>query len=209
MFLGLRCAPDVLGVCGPMKGASKEITEAVAVTSRVRKWALKNPMQYSMLDLCAGNALSSVLGVMYLPLKDAIAVDKKARKRNWDKVDRFDYITMDIYDKNIFDMIDEQTIITSIHPCKRAAMRVVEIFNNSDAPYLIMVPCCVQRDSINRERLPTIIREKFGTHEQWSYFLSTKIEGAEVNIMQDHYCLSPRNIVITAVRKETSNEKTS
>lgn len=199
MFLSLRCAPDVLGVCGSMKNATKEISEAVAVTSRVRKWALKAPMQYDMLDLCAGNALSSVLGVMYLPLKHATAVDKKNRKRAWEKVQRFNYLTMDIYNKDIFNHIGATTIITSIHPCKKAAMRVVEIYNLSKAHYLVLIPCCVQRDSIDRERLPTIIREKFNTHEQWAYLLSTKIEG-DVNVMQDKYCISPRNMVITAAR---------
>ena len=201
MFLSLRCAPDVLGVCGPMKGASKEITEALTVTSRMRKWVLKTPMQYGMVDLCAGNALSSVLAVMYLPIAWATAVDKKPRKRNWGKVERFNYITKDIYDESVLDLIGEKTILTSIHPCKKAAMRVVEIYNQSKAPYLIMVPCCVQRDAVDRERVPTIIREKFGTHEQWAYILASKVKDSEVNIMQDNYCLSPRNMVITAVRK--------
>lgn len=192
-----------MGVCSPFASPTKEITEAIAVTNRVRKLVLKKPMEYHMLDLCAGNALSSVSAVMYLPVRSAIAVDKKPRKRNWEAVRRFQYITMDIFSKEIFYLIDDKTIITSIHPCKRAALRVTEIYNNSDSPYLIMIPCCVQRDAVDRERLPTIIRSKFDTHEQWAWVLGSKITNSEVNIIQDKYCLSPRNLVITATRKES------
>jgi hypothetical protein len=202
MFLSLHCAPDVLGVCGPMKESTKEISEALAVTTRMRKWVLKEPMKYKIMDLCAGNALSSVLAVMSLPITWAYAIDKKPRKRDWEKVQRFDYLVKDIYDPTVLDLVNDCTIITSIHPCKNLAMQVIDLYNQSSAPYLILIPCCVQKNAVDRERIPTIIREKFGTQEQWAYILASKIEGSEVNVMQDKYCLSPRNMVITAARKE-------
>ena len=127
-FLGLQCSGDVLNVCSPLGNKSqKEITESMGMIKRIRSIFLSNPMEYSMVDLCAGNALTSVLAVHLLPVEVARAIDIKPRKRKWNKAKRFIYDELDIYRETIFDCIGCNTVIICVHGCKDLARRVIEI----------------------------------------------------------------------------------
>ena len=91
-FLSLKCSSDVLEVVNPLGNkAAKEITESMAVIKHIKRIAIAEKHKYGLLDLCAGNALTSVLAVHLLPIKGAIAVDKRVRNRKWDMVKRFKY----------------------------------------------------------------------------------------------------------------------
>lgn len=105
-FLSLKCAGDVLNVIAPIQKAQKEISESMAIIHRLRSIALKNPMKSILLDICAGNALTSVIAAHLLPFKKVIAIDIKKRIRRWDSVRRFVYWQTDINDdKFIHDLI--------------------------------------------------------------------------------------------------------
>ena len=91
-FMALRCAGDVLDACGPFKNGEKEINESMAVLQRVRRIVLAEPMKYTLVDLCSGNALTPVLAVHYLPIVKAYAVDINPHERRWDKVRRFEHL---------------------------------------------------------------------------------------------------------------------
>src|SRR3972149_11311889 len=96
-FLNLKCAGDVLNVVSPLgRKPAKEITETMAVITRIRATIFENPGLYSIYDLCAGNALTSVLSAHLLPLDAIVAVDKRTRNRNWHKAKKFKYIFDDI-----------------------------------------------------------------------------------------------------------------
>jgi len=157
MFLRLRCAGDVLNVVSPIQNITKEITESMAVIKYIKRITIKQPMKYTIYDLCAGNALTSVLSVFMLPVKNAVSIDKKDRKRKWHLADRFKYLVKSIYDIKIRE-IEKDSIIISVHPCTSLAKEVIRIYNESSAKYLIIVPCCVGKI----KGLPEFITNKLG-----------------------------------------------
>ena len=194
-FLSLKCAGDVLNICNPIGArAEKEITEAMAVIKVLRKIVLKKPMKYAMFDLCAGNALSSVLAVHLLPMNYAVAYDKRRRKRDWRKVDRFGYTFKDIKKNYIF--FTGPCIISSIHPCGDLAEDVIRIYNASVPPkHLILIPCC--KGGINGFKKQDFFWDRLSKYEIWSMYLASKIKG-DYNMRIDKKCMSPCNMVITA-----------
>ena len=142
MFLGLRCSGDVLNAVSKLNDASKEITESMAIIQRLKSIVLSEPMKYTIVDLCAGNALTSVLSVHMLPVKEAYAVDRKKRKGNYDKAQRFTYIERDINDIAFNYTEGKHIILIAVHPCK-TANNIIDIFNqNQNIKHLIMMPCC-------------------------------------------------------------------
>ncbi len=200
-FLSLKCAGDVLNIVSPLGAKSqKEITESMGMIKRIRSIFLSEPMQYSLLDLCAGNSLTSVLAVHLLPILMADAIDIKPRKRNWRKAKRFNYINLDIYGKTIFDYIDADTTIISVHDCGELARRIIEIYKKSEAKALFMMPCC--HGKIKR-KYPQDIVKTLGKYKLWCWDLLQDIpkESKKIFIV-DHKILSPKNIIIGSVRGE-------
>ena len=122
-FMKLKCSSDVLSVVNPLGNkASKEITESMGIIKKLRKIVIKDPMKYTLYDLCAGNALTSVIASFLLPVKESIAIDVKWRKRRWHLAKRFTYLEYDIYDL-ASSFIEENSIIIAVHPCGNLARR--------------------------------------------------------------------------------------
>jgi hypothetical protein len=157
---------------------------------------MKSPMNYELLDLCAGNALGSILSVYLLPFKKAVAIDKSPRKRNYGSVRRFEYVDLDIYSDKVFDYISNNTVILAIHPCARLAERVVEIYKKSPAEHLILMPCCHGKVSMD---IPQVLRIELGRYLVWCWYLSI-LAGGDLRV--DKNCLSPKNGIIIAHKQE-------
>jgi len=212
-FLSMKCCGDVLNVCNPIgKNARKEITESMALIKRVKNLALSHRGKYNVLDLCAGNALTSVLAVHLLPVDYAVAIDKKPRDRQWDKVQRFLYKYEDLFDINfsfyvkgtkpaypesgsiLNKYINKNTIIVSSHPCGELSRRVIEIYEYSQAKALFMLPCCYGK--LHR-KYPQELFSKMGKDWVWCYDLAQDIDA---KLSKDEKCISPRNIMLSHVR---------
>ena len=195
-FLGLRCAPDVLGVVGEMgKKAAKEVTESMAVIRRLRHIALHG--EYGLIDLCAGNALTSVLAVHTLPFKWATAVDKRERDRAWHRAERFHYHVQDINDKLIINNAcghyKDPIVIIAVHACGQLAERVIELFHNTpEAKHLVLMPCCEGKE---KNRVPYCIRKRIGHYLAWCWHLNDLAKG---KLLIDQQVLSPKNGIIIA-----------
>lgn len=200
-FLRLDCCGDILNIVTPMSHAPKEITESMAIIERLRGEVLHNPMKYQILDLCAGNALTSLISVFLLPVYFACAVDKKKRNRDYSKARGFEYVELDIFDDKICDYINANTIIISIHPCRGMAVRVVEIYNNSPARSLYLMPCCIGKYKIPAKQF---LCENLGMYQAWCYSLASLCNGS---IEIDENCISERNAVISAHKKPFVKEK--
>ncbi len=200
-FLRLKCCGDILNIAAPLSHAQKEITESMAVIARLRRETLSNPMKYNVLDLCAGNALTSLTSVFLLPVSFALAVDKKKRSRNYSKASRFDYIELDIFNDFIYDRINADTIIISVHPCKGVATRVIDIYNKSQARSLYLMPCCIGKFQITARQF---LCENLGKYHAWCYYLASLCNGS---IEIDENCISERNAVISAHKKLLVKEK--
>ena len=200
-FLSMDCCGDILNIVTPISHAPKEITESMAIIERLRGEVLPNPMKYQILDLCAGNALTSLTSVFLLPVKQAVAVDKKKRNRDYHKANRFRYVELDIFTDESFNFIDENTIIISIHPCREMAARVVEIYNTSPARSLYLMPCC-----IGKYRIPAkqFLCENLGKYQAWCYYLASLCNGS---IELDENCISKANAVISAHKNPLVKEK--
>lgn len=201
-FLSLRCSSDVLGFLSPIgSGYCKEISEAMTLRNRIRCLTLENPMKYNVVELCAGNPLSSVLSLFSLPVSKAVAVDKRIVKRAYPRIRRFNYVEMNIYDDKIFDLIDENTIILASHACKNLSVRIIEIYKNSKANFLYLMPCCVGdiSDEFKEKYLSSIIG--FEKYKIWSFYLQYMATGRPFELEFDEHCISPCNCVVTAIKK--------
>ena len=195
-FLSLRCAGDVLNVVSPLGAkAKKEVTESMAVIRHLRKIALQEPGKFILYDLCAGNALTSVIAAHLLPFRKVIAVDKRPRNRQWWRVRGFEYVIADIHSWQPDE--SHPGVVISIHPCRDLALRVCTIFNSTPScRYLVLMPCCV--GGIPTHYLNRVImasQERVSKYEVWGEYLANMVNG-EAN--RDEKCLSPRNIIITS-----------
>ncbi len=200
-FLNLKCAGDVLNCVSPLGNKSrKEITESMGMIKRIRSIFLSEPMKYSLLDLCAGNALTSVLAVHLLPVLNANAVDIRPRKRNWSKAKRFVYNHMDIHSKGIFTFIDANTVIICVHGCGNLARRVIEIYKKSQAKAVFMMPCC---GGTIKRKYPLVVEKAMGKYVLWSWDLLQDITEKESKkiFVVDKKILSPRNIIVGSIRE--------
>lgn len=204
-FLSLKCSGDVLNAVGSMHKPEKEITESMGIIKHLKPITLKEKMKYSVIDLCAGNALTSILACHMLPIKEAIAIDKKKRSGHYERVKRFKYLEQDInecwFDKSKINSDKEQNIIAiAVHPCKMAD-NIVRIFNeNPIIKYLIMMPCC--NGDFNDLENTNFLREKgLSRYDLWTLHLAKNIENSEVFIYTDLKVLSPKNNIIVARKK--------
>lgn len=203
-FLSLKCSGDVLNVVAPIQRAQKEITESMAVIQRLRPIAIKNPMEGVLVDLCAGNALTSVLATHLLPFKKVVAVDIKKRKRDWNKVKRFEYIQADINDSNFesdlgikLDEIARQysLVFISVHPCGDLAERVIAITKYFCVikAKLILMPCC--KGQIKEQKIPACFNKKLTKYDRWAWYLA-ELSGGKLSF--DNKVLSPCRAIIEA-----------
>jgi hypothetical protein len=197
-FLRLRCAGDVLNAACLKKNVEKEISESMAAWKRLRGIALGKPMKYNLVDLCAGNALTSILAAHTLPFRQSFAFDVKKRSGHYEQVDRFRYIEDDIYGGGTEQHIGVDTVICAVHACGRLAEQVIKLYNENAAPALVLMPCChAPYQAPNKEFLVNAM----GPKAAWAYHLAGLIEDSRVHITQDKRCLSPCNYVIEAVRE--------
>lgn len=199
-FLRLKCAGDVLNVCSPLgNNTHKEITESMGMIKRIKGLFISNPMIYNLIDLCAGNALTSVLAVHLLPVKYAYAIDKRPRDRKWSNAKRFEYLTRNIFDSEIEKYIDDKSVVISIHACGDLSVKIIDLYKNSKAKALFLMPCCVGK---MRHKYPTKMQEKLGDYMLWAWDLVQELENYALT--EDGNILSPKNIIISSIR--THNE---
>lgn len=199
-FLNLKCAGDVLNAVNPLGNkAAKEISESMAIIKKVRPVVLKEPMKYCIVDMCAGNALTSVLACFLLPIMGATAWDKRHRKRRWDTVRGFKYVEGNITDYVLLHNQKNPLIVISVHPCKDLAITVVELYNKWDCmKHLFMMPCC--KAQLPKEfQMKGILAERLGTYEKFCVGLANMAGGVAV---RDEKCLSPCNGIVIAHKNE-------
>lgn len=194
-FEALSCSQDILDICRPIPNEQKEISEAWAVVKRIKGLILKDPGKWLVIDLCAGNALGSILASFLLPTHWATAYDLEPRKRDYSKVRKFDYIQQDIY--KITSHVWRKNpgikpLIIGIHPCADKAIQIINIYTRSDARALFLMPCCKGNFSLSQKGFLT---ERIGKYLTWCFYLASLCDG---KIVVDKKCLSPVNAIITA-----------
>jgi hypothetical protein len=202
-FLSLRCAGDVLNITGRMHEPEKEITESMGIIKHLKKIVLPEKMKYTVIDLCAGNALTSILAVHMLPVKDAVAIDLKKRKGHYENAKRFTYIEGDIR-VSLLGHNTQDVIFISVHPCKTADM-IIDMFNSyMDVKYLIMMPCCngSYQDIVGYGWLHET--KKVSAYDLWTLHLANNIQNSDVKIITDNNILSPKRNIIIAHKKDVN-----
>lgn len=199
-FLNLRCAGDVLNVVSPVNKLEKEISESMAIMHRLKPIFFENKKNYCVLDLCAGNALTSVIAAYLLPVTSVVAVDKKRRDREYGRVEKFSYLEKEVENLPPF---SKETVVISSHPCKTANL-IIDIWNSSDFFALVMIPCCQGKIDLPAKSWLT---KKMSIYDTWTYSLAQKIKSSNVKIFTDLSILSPCNNVIVA--KKEINRKNS
>ena len=195
-FLSLRCTSDVLNIVSPIQNAQKEISESMAVIKYLRKVALHSPMKYNLIDLCAGNALTSLIAIHLLPFQNAIAIDKRPRNRQWKRAKRFEYATRDIF-KISGHYFTKADVIIAVHSCTSLAERVIDLYNESRAKYLIIMPCCVGHLTID---FPEDFRKILGKYKVWCWQLYNRVQARKKRLVFDQKILSPANGIIWGIK---------
>lgn len=206
-FLKYNCYPDILRILDIKKNVDKEISEAMAVHKFVKRIVLAHPeREYIHIDFCSGNALAPVLSAFTLPVKLAVAIDRKERDRDWNSIKKFSYFFRNIFDINflqdliVYSCFDKEhpVIFTGIHACQNLTPKIIEIFNQFPIKekHLVLMPCCIGK--LEDNNIPTLIKEKLGRDFLWAWQNYNKIETEDKNIFQDEKCLSPRNIILYA-----------
>lgn len=202
-FLRWRCAPDILGIVSPVQRASKEITEVYTMFRALRKLIPPaDSYKYEVLDLCAGNGLLGVAIAHVFNYSFVTSLDIKVPNRKWAEVRKFSYYEMDINSLKEVDV--KGKIIVANHPCQNAT-NIVESFCKYNAKALVLMPCC----SGKLKPRPQWMIKKLGKYGAWCADLYDAIipyalvhkEDIKVNMYEDTNCLSPKNIVITAIRE--------
>jgi hypothetical protein len=203
-FLSFRCAADVIKVAHPVNKFTKEISEAMSVIRRIKPKLLKRPMDYTVIDLCSGNALVPLISAFMLPSKWNYAIDKRPRSRPWHEVRRFTYLHHDIYDKSIsksIDQIDGPVILTAVHACQGLAERIAKLYSTTKAEMLVMMPCCVGKIP---QKLSDKLAGQIGRDRLWGLHLSSLVSG---RLVQDDDIISPKRLSVIADQSGTSEEE--
>lgn len=191
-FLNLRCAADVLEAVHPILRAEKEISESMALISAIRGKCLSEPGEWTVIDACAGNALTGILVAHLLPVAKVIAIDKRQRIREgFGRVQHFDYRVRDINDDMFWSTLPRHSMIVASHPCRDLATKLVSIAISCSYP-IAMLPCCV-----SRKEMPNwargVAREK-GAYFAWLTYLACELNG---KFRYDKKCISPCNGLVT------------
>jgi len=196
-FLTLKCAGDIINILQPISsGTNKEVSEAWTIMKRMRNQVFKKEKgYYNLVELCAGNPVSGLLSHFCLPFKWAVSVDKRLIKRDYSRVERYNYIEKNIYDSDITKYIDNRSIIIASHPCKDLATRIIEIYNTTEATGLYLLPCC--EGTVPQFSQKQFLLEQLGRYHLWSYWLATQCCG---KIEIDKKCVSPKNCIIMATK---------
>jgi len=205
-FLQFKCAGDVINAVSPVQKFYKEITEAMAVRQELRKIVLPKPMEYNVVDICAGNCLAGILSVFTLPVKACISVDNKDRHRQGFKdVKRWKFQKDDIFKPWTF--IDaDPTILVACHACGDLADRIINVYEEQDCiKGLVLIPCCVAPGFSQRKTLefPAFLNDKLTPYEAWCFHLVNRLNSMNLGPVKakiDKWIDSPANIVITAIR---------
>jgi len=190
-FQQLTCKQEIIDNILPINNFKKEISESMSIIKHIRKIVLHNKnIHYTILDMCSGNALTSVLSSLLFKNVTSIAIDNLQRDRNWYAINRFFYINKSIYDKQFFkSIISKNTIIIGIHACTHLSKQIINIFKNSSAQHLILMPCCADEYYI-----PKFIKQRIGNYLGWCMHLANICEG---KLIQDNKIISPKNCIIT------------
>lgn len=194
-FLSLRCAGDVHNIVFPVQNMEKEITESMGMLNHLRGKILKDPMRFTLLDLCAGNALTSILGVHLLPLKEAHAFDIKPRERNsYKNASRFTYHRQDIdaHEGPLFNLLGalnpKDIIMIGVHPCGMLANSIIELAFRFHLEHVAVMPCCASKIDPWAMSIPFLNRE-----EKW---LVTLAMPHKLRVKVDLHILSPRRYIL-------------
>jgi len=200
-FLALRCSGDILNTAPRLHKPEKEISESMTLIQKLRGIAMDRPMVRSLVDVCAGNSLTSITSAYLLPYLWAYAFELRPRKLRKD-VARFSYEQADIHRAAFGDKlkaIPEEFALTATHACGDLSRRIVDLYHETpNCKWLAIMPCCVGSAKLPRAPGEPMWQVKFGGYATWAYRIAHYAKG---DFYQDEKCLSPANAVVWA-RKE-------
>jgi len=185
------------------KKANKEITEAFAVINilnREIKYQQKDK-EIAIFDLGCGKGYFSMLSSWIFSYTELFACDYNTNMDigHFDFFSNVTYEQINLFDTKIINFINEldydEIILVGIHSCKQLAIRNIELFNQTKAQKLILIPCCELKNPYKRQIYG------IGNHyDAWSLYLFNQILTEHKIIKKDLTILSPKNNVIYAYK---------
>jgi hypothetical protein len=139
-FMRLDCAGDVLNSIDPMRKPLRRITEAVAVTKKIRPAALANPGMIKVLQITDGNGVEAIVASHLLKLKSATVITSKMPKNGLHK--RVENFTLKVSNDPFTDIndetIDDNTVL--VFTGNIDYTKAKNLYMESDACGVIMMP---------------------------------------------------------------------
>jgi hypothetical protein len=200
-FNNLRCHPDILACAPTMNKTWKEITESWSLLREVKSLILTNPNKYLLVDLCAGNCLTSLMAAHLLPVIKAYAVDIRACPAR--RIPRkFEHIQARMQDLGVsvrvpIEWLEHPAIIVASHSCGALAREVVGHYRNFGA-YLALLPCCIEAGVQPKPIGFRRVQEALGKYESWCFHLAHLAQG---DYYIDKNILSPARGVVHAKKE--------
>ena len=198
-FFSLRCSRDILDIVQLTHKPRKEITETMSLVKRAKKRVLLND-DWTFIDFCAGNGLLGATVSCLFPKTMTYAIDINRPERAWERIDRFEYLTMDILRlelESIEQLSPSPKIVASIHPCGELARKSIEVFNHlNTVRWLFLMPCC--SGELEPSVIPGFLYERLGAYHSWVYQLFSEVDTPHKRIYVDAKNESPKNAIIVA-----------
>lgn len=193
-FMRLDCAGDVLNSADPMRKPLRRVTEAVAVTKKLRPAALENPGEIKVLQITDGNGFETMLASHVLKLKEAKVITTHKPKHGLQtRVQNFTLLVSKNPFNEIKDLeaIDVDTIL--VFTGNIDYNKAVDLYNESDACGVIIMP---NPDSIRYKS------RYFGMDQlvdlQAAKLLALRDHlGGKPNLTVDQEVLSRNNVIIS------------
>lgn len=194
-FYGLRCHPEVLRAVEPLNQSSKEISEAMAMVQAIKPHILENRGHVTLLDLCAGNALTSIIAAHLLPIREAIAVDRQPITRAAHaRVRGFSYLEADLSSAGFIASLRQRIagplVVSAVHPCADLAALSIEVAEQLGAEFVAVMPCC----NGTMSAAPSFLLERCSPYQQFSTYLSYRYG---LRAREDKDVLSPKNVILS------------
>jgi hypothetical protein len=139
-FLAKKCAGDVINSVTPLKNPLKSLSTSWEVIKTIQPLTITEKGKYEVVNFCAGNCVAAIMAAHILPVKRTWAIDSKiTKKQGFENVDRFTtFEGMEI--KDFIPRVQDNDIIIAIHPKPQECVDIIDLFNQTTAKVLCLVP---------------------------------------------------------------------
>ena len=188
---------------------NKEITEAMAINSQVRKFIYKYGKDVTLIDVGSGKGFLTLLLASLYPSTEVIAIDNNIllNKEQYTYFDNVTFIRASIFHDEMEEILKthDKVVMAGSHLCKDLAVRFIELYNNNyNIMASVLMPCCIGHIPRAVRYKYTLINKELGNNRgnyiTWCMYLASLYK-EPVRYKVDREVLSPRNVLLISWRR--------